>query len=361
MDCIEAQGLISAGMDREPVPASSLTEAREHCRTCPQCSAFASAQLAARQAHLPEPPADLADRTMARVRAEAETMAAEKAVVVAQSASGPAAPEASVSDIRIPAFMNATLAPKPKKESRLGRRWNSIGLAVAVLAALLGTGAVIVFGMHLVSLNPSGTNRGAYVFKGEAASTAGQSDLAASAPAPQAAGPDAITLKGVVFIKGESSSIDTHTLTEVGTVSSSLGGAGPASTRTAYRDPQGTSKIYVADDDATVWEFKTLTHDYMGDTYVLVSGELARFGQWPMLPRGIDAPADANGGTTFSKGGTDSTGARVFLPSNPLTTYGSDVVVPGVSSAPPMIALAPNTAGDPLAADPNWTLWLQLP
>jgi hypothetical protein len=144
-------------------------------------------------------------------------------------------------------------------------------------------------------------------------------------------------------------------------VSSSLGGAGPASTRTAYRDPQGTSKIYVADDDATVWEFKTITHDYMGDTYVLVSGELARFGQWPMLPRGIDPPTDANGGTAFSKGGTDSTGARVFLPSNALTTYGSDVVIPGVSSAPPMIALAPNTAGDPLAADPNWTLWLQLP
>lgn len=367
MDCIEAQGLISAAMDRAPIPASSLAEAKEHCRTCPQCSAFVSTQLATRQAHLPEPPADLADRTMARIRAEAETMAAEKAAAAAvateaaETADSPAALGVPTREIHVPAFVNPTLAPKPKKERGLGRKWPSIAVAAAVVVAMVGTGAVVTFGMRLISSMNSEADRGAYTFDGKASSAAPEAGLApAQAPGGRTPGPNAVTVKGMVYVRGESSDIDTSTLTEAGTFSSGLDSDSP-STRTAYRSRDDDSKIYVDDDAGTTWEFAPVTREYFGDTYALVSKELTRFGQWPTLPKGIDAPANDQGGTTFTKRGTDNTGARVYVPSAPLAGYGSEVAIPGVSSAPPMIALPPRSAGDILADDPNWTLWLQLP
>lgn len=369
MDCVEAQGLISAGMDRESVSASSLAQAKEHCRTCPQCSAFVSTQLAARQAPLPEPPADLADRTMARIRVEAESMAAEKAAAAAaqvateesHSTPSPAVPGASAREIRVPAFVNPTLAPKPRKERNLGRKWTSIGVAAAVVVALIGTGVVVSFGMRLISTNSSEADRGEFTFDGKASKAAPEAGLGtAQTPGARVPGPNAVTLKGVVYVRGDSSDINTSTLVSVGTVSSGLSGDTP-STRTALRDRDDDSKIYIADDDGTVWGYAPVTREYLGDTYVLVSAELTRFGQWPTLPKGMEAPADDQGGTTFSKRGTDNTGARVYVPSAPLDVYGSEVVVPGAVAAPAMIALAPRTAGDILAEDPNWTLWLQLP
>lgn len=368
MDCVEAQGLISAGMDRESVSASSLAQAKEHCRTCPQCSAFVSTQLAARQAPLPEPPADLADRTMARIRAEAESVAAEKAAAAAAQvaaeksrlAPSPAVPGTPAREIRVPAFVNPTLAPKPRKERNLGRKWTSIGVAAAVVVALIGTGVVVSFGMRLISTNNSEADRGEFTFDGKASKAAPEAGLAAQTPGARVPGPSAVTLKGVVYVRGESSDVNTATLVSVGTLSSGLSGDTP-STRTAFRGRGEDSKIYIADDDGTVWGYAPVTREYLGDTYVLVSAELTRFGQWPTLPKGMAAPADDQGGTTFSKRGTDNTGARVYVPSARLDGYGSEVVVPGAAAAPAMIALAPRTAGDILAEDPNWTLWLQLP
>jgi hypothetical protein len=367
MECIEAQSLISAGMDREPVSAASLAQAKEHCRTCPQCSAFVSTQLAARQAALPQPPADLHERTMTRIRAEAETMAADAAATAAsqqvseatEPASDPSASAAPTREIRVPAFITPTLAPKPPKERSRGRGWPSIAVAAGVVVALVGTGLVVTFGMRLISSMGSETDRGAYTFDGKVSSGAPEAAPAQTQDG-RAPGPNAITIKGMVYVQGESSDADSSTLTPVGTFSSGLDGDS-ASTRTAYRDADDSMKIIVADNAGMLWEFAPVTRDYLGDTYVLVSKELARFGQWPALPKSMEAPADDQGGTTFAKRGTDSTGARVFIPSAPFTGYGSEVVIPGVSSAPSMIALAPRSAGSILADDPNWTLWLQLP
>ena len=38
MDCLTAQSLISEAIDREPLDAARLAEAKEHCRTCSAAS-----------------------------------------------------------------------------------------------------------------------------------------------------------------------------------------------------------------------------------------------------------------------------------------------------------------------------------
>jgi hypothetical protein len=71
MDCIQAQAVISEALDRSPVDSGVLEAAKVHCRECEQCAAYVRALNAVGRAPLPEPPADLADRIMATIRAEA--------------------------------------------------------------------------------------------------------------------------------------------------------------------------------------------------------------------------------------------------------------------------------------------------
>lgn len=363
MDCIEAQGLISAGMDREPVSAASLAEAKEHCRTCPNCSAFVRAQLASTRVTLPEAPADLADRVMARVRAEAEQLAAERDAAEALAAEAQAhaaaagdadlaenraAPEETPSPDAVPAFLTPTLAPKPRRESRLPRTWVTAVAAAAMLVALLGVGAVITFGVRLMSSSPAQTHRTYTVDlkSPDAAPQAEQQPLrdgnAAATGGSGGAGPNAITVNGTVYLRGTTSNTSTGTLTIVGTASSSLDSGQATKARSVYGRPGTPGTVYVTDDSDALWEFARVTREYQGTTYVLKSGDLSRYGLWPTLPAGMQTPTGENGEPTFVTGGVDATGARVYVLS---------------SQSGSGIALAPGTAGGELANDPNWSWW----
>ena len=71
MDCNEAQSVISDALDGVTQDAATLEDAKQHCRDCHDCTEFVRALNLVKRAPLPEPPADLVERAMAGVRAEA--------------------------------------------------------------------------------------------------------------------------------------------------------------------------------------------------------------------------------------------------------------------------------------------------
>jgi len=350
MECVTAQQVISSALDREPVDSYQLEEAKEHCRTCPECGLFVRAQLVAQQVPLPEPPADLADRVMSRVRAEAaeNATAAEAAAAAATAASASAAYRRPVPATGTPAQPLGTLAPKPRVARKLPRIWVSAAAAAAVIVALLGTGAIVVFGMREMSPPPQ-TNTQIYQGAPQSADSASTGFGSAAGSAPQASakatGARAITVGGVVYKQMGASTLDSSTVSIVGSTNSSLGGAA-IKKRDVYAKTSSVQDkaVYVSDDNGQLLEFTPVTRGYAGMTFVLTSSELTSFDQWPGLPAQITPPTTADGQPTFVYDGTDSSGVRVYRQANSTVTQG--------------IAIAPNTsANDPAAGNPNWTWW----
>jgi hypothetical protein len=348
MDCIQAQSIVSEAMDRQPLPPALLAEAKEHCRTCPECAVFVRAQLAAKKAPLPTPPADLADRVMAQVRAEAGEKAAALAATEEQEREAQAAAEAAAAE---PTPPPVSLAPPSKRKRQLPRMWVSAAAAAAMLVALLGTGAVVIFGMKAMS---GGTSTEAprsfemnteqsttYGADGTSESPAGSADLAAVPR--KASGPQFITVNGTVYSWSRTDDIGVATLTKLGATTTSLGGRGQTISRTVYigRSPD---TVYVVDDEDAVQAFVRVTRDYRGQTYVLISAELTGYGQWPTLPTTISTPASSDGLPTFVPGAADSSGVQTFKPA----------VASGVNG----IAIAPSTDTGLMENNPNWTWWI---
>jgi hypothetical protein len=347
MDCVQAQSLVSEAMDRQPIAPALLAEAKEHCRTCPECAVFVRAQLAAKKAPLPTPPADLADRVMAQVRAEAAEKAAAVAAAEEQEREAQAAAEAAAA---APAPPPVSLAPPPKRKRQLPRMWVSAAAAAAVVIALLGTGAVVIFGMKAMSGGTSTQAPSVAERSGEqpsygAAETsdgaAGSADLAA-VPL-KAAGPRFITVNGTVYSWSRVDETNVATLTKLGVTTTSLGGKGQTISRTVYvgRSPE---MVYVVDDEDAVQAFSRVTRDHHGQTYVLTSSELTGYGQWPTLPTTISAPTSPDGLPTFVPGATDSSGVQTYKPA----------VASGVNG----IAIGPSTDTGLMENNPNWTWWI---
>ncbi|MDR3687015.1 MAG: hypothetical protein P4L93_08690 [Coriobacteriia bacterium] len=344
MECVTAQQVISTALDREPVDSYQLEEAKEHCRTCPECGLFVRAQLVAQQVGLPEPPADLADRVIARVRTEAADAAAAAQAEAAQAEAASAEYLRPAPAQGAPAQPPGTLAPKPRTARKLPRMWVSAAAAAAVIVALLGTGAIVVFGMREMSAPPQTASQ---IYQG--APQVADSGATAASSTPQGAakvtGAQAITVGGMVYKEVGASKLDSGTISVVGSTNSSLGGASVAK-RDVYAKTsaiQDTS-VYVADDTGQLFQFAPVTRSYAGLTFVLESSELTSFDQWPALPAQITPPTTDDGQPTFVYDGTDSSGVRVYRQTNSTVTQG--------------IAIAPGTpAKDPAAGNPNWTWW----
>jgi hypothetical protein len=344
MDCIQAQSLVSEAMDRQPIAPALLAEAKEHCRTCPECAVFVRAQLAARNAPLPTPPAGLADRVMAQVRAEAAEKAAAIAAAEEQEREAQAAAEEAAN---APVPPPVSLAPRPVRKRQLPRMWVSAAAAAAVVLALLGTGAVVIFGMKAMSgvaptESPKVTAGQSPTYGGETSESA---PLAADSArvATATAGPQFITVNGTVYSWSRVDDTNVATLSKLGVTTTSLGGKGQTISRTVYvgRSPE---TVYVVDDEDVVQAFSRLTRDYHGQTYVLVSPELTGYGQWPTLPAEFTPPTSPEGLPTFVPGATDSAGVQTYKPA----------VATGISG----IAIAPSTDTGLMKNNPNWTWWI---
>lgn len=371
MDCLTAQSLISEAMDRQPLDAALLAEAKEHCRTCADCARFVRGQLLAKQAQLPQPPADLADRVIATVRAEAQRKAehaaaeAEAARAAARAAEQPGDQSDAVESATsqpVAAEPIATLAsPGPRTRRRLPRPMVIGGLAAAALVALLGAGSVVIFGMRQLTPQKAVTSS-TYLVNPQAGTTAGAAQgygraggAAPAAPSGAAlqknseaatAGPEDITVNGVAYALTGPAGLDLTGRAGIGQTTSSLAGTTTPTSRTVFA---GTTPdtVYVADDKGQALSFTRVTRTYLGQAYVLTAAELTGFGQWPGLPSQIPAPASTDGQPTFLFDGTDSQGVRVYRLSTSPATAG--------------IAIAPKTdTGGPVAGDPNWTWWTPL-
>ncbi|HEY5506283.1 MAG TPA: hypothetical protein VIK83_02220, partial [Coriobacteriia bacterium] len=120
MNCLEAQALLSAHHDHEPVSDVELRAAQAHCGQCAECTSFANGLRYLDAFPIPAAPAGLAERVMAAVaplaagraeqrtveteRAEAESMGLELPVPAAE-----ASPDVPASPLPDP----ASSAPSP--------------------------------------------------------------------------------------------------------------------------------------------------------------------------------------------------------------------------------------------------------
>jgi hypothetical protein len=362
VECLEAQGLISEAMDREPVDAAKLAEAKAHCRTCDECAAFVRAQLALKSAALPQPPADLAERVMATVRAEAAANEAE-----ARAAAGDAAGGTTTAPTR-PTAPTATLAaPRRRNHRRLPRPY-AVGIAAAVmLAAVIGTGTLIVFGTRQMApsqANVAATDGSGIKTTAQSESEARSQDYFApaaaagghdgsprvatgavtkSATAGQSSGVSLITVNGAVYSLAGPSDTSLAGLTPIGSAHTSLDGKSALMSRTVYAG-LSADQVYLTDDASHTLEFARVKRTYLGLTYQLMSGELSAYGQWPTLPSQYAAPSGSDGSPTFAYDGTDSGGVRVYRLAQGRATDG--------------IALAPRSdSSSLLGRDPNWSWW----
>jgi hypothetical protein len=359
MDCLVAQAAISEALDGATSDAEVLAAAREHCQECDACMSFVHALTVVKRAPLPDPPADLADRVMAAVRAEAAAAepsggtaraaaTATVGVAVAASASASVGVGVGVEGDSVQTRVSAPSTPIPVS-TRLKQTRPSVLVAWASAAALLlvGVGVASVMGIRMMA-TPLATTTATL---GSTPRKSANGDLSqpqaaeSGAPSVAAAAPTSgfIVFNGSVYELVGPSTVQTSRFSQMGITKSSLDG-----NDTRDRQVMGTSgvaNVYVLNDQGKLLEFKPVTRKYSGQTYQLKSGDVPTFGDWPALPADIAEPTSEDGSPTFTAVGADSNGVTIYRLA--------------ASTAPKGVALAPNAPeGDPAAGNPNWTWWV---
>jgi len=336
MECLEAQQLISAAIDGESIDAEELALAKAHCAACEGCGAFVRALVAMRRAPAPEPPADLADRVVARVREEAAIAEAARAIAPQPEAGGNVIPLDEDSRERL-------------RRVRLSRgQWVAVAATAAVVlvaagfAAISGVRAIVA---PTVRESAVGTVADAAQLSAEAPATSGaEKSAGATDGARFLAGtvPQYVTLGEDVYQYTSVVEYSVSSLAVAGTTTSALQ-SGESKERTAYTLPGGDS-IAIETDTGEVFGFDLVTRTLAGRTYSLKARPVGGFGVWPQLPASIPEPDDADGTPTFTPLEDDLSGARLFVRAG--------------SSAAEGIAVAPDSpADDPAASNPYWTWW----
>jgi hypothetical protein len=334
MDCMQAQTIVSAGLDREPVDAQELTEAKEHCRGCEQCTAFVKSLAAMQRSTPPAPPEGLAHAvaTTAIARVAAERIEADRA-----SGAGAEAPSIPMAE-RVRAMSPVTLAA-----------WAG---AAALILVVFGVAAWTGVRTILVPSDPAilSESRSSGPAPQAPAATEGSvsnggtqaADSFGSATAGKSA--DAlkyITVNGSVYEETRESNASTSTMQTAAQTTSSLGGAAVAS-RTVWRRSIGRT-VFVENEEGALLEFTPVTRQFRGRSYSLRSNPITAYGAWPTLPSDIPPPTDLDGSPTFRKIETAG-GVDVY------SRIGATI-----SSG---IAIGPGTGGsDPAAGNPGWTWW----
>jgi hypothetical protein len=175
----------------------------------------------------------------------------------------------------------------------------------------------------------------------ESADTAATESQSAALPA---AGPSFIVVDGAVYrYTGPAASVSARDLDEVAKTSTALDEGGSPSTRDVLGADDDT-RVYLELPDDTLAAFQRVTRTFEGAEYVLQSGAIERFGDWPSLPAGIQQPTAEDGSPSFEQVGADAAGVTVYAARG--------------SSAADGIAVAPGApSGDPLAGAPVWSWW----
>jgi hypothetical protein len=379
MDCIQAQMIISETIDDSPVDSAVLEMAKQHCRECPECAKYVRALNDVKRAKLPEPPADLADRIMAAVRAQAATLA-EKSVEAEPGAETP--PEtgaAAAAGIESPAGPAVVTGGDPVDLVR-SKVAAAIALARGLLSVDLGpvssasrvwltAGALVIVATGVIGflgvrqILESGSTAATSVKTAETAPNLPQATPAAPAPAAPAppAGTAAlgssatstadassettgyVVFDGTVYRLTGIADIAAEQVPAVGTMNLAFA-SGAAPTKRTVRASDVVHRIYILDDANMLRTFDVVTRQYQGITYKERASDISALGTWPQLPASIPAPTSADGSPTFT---TDSQTTSVAPTYHRLG-----------QTAAQGIAVPPNTPEpDPANGNPNWTWW----
>lgn len=344
MECNEAQALVSAALDKEPLDAAGLQAAKEHCRTCESCNAFVRTLAAVQRQPWPEPPSDLPDRIIARIRAEAAT---ER--VAAETAPTSVTPAETDTGRRLDP---RAIWHDPKKRAAAAA-WMSAAAVVLVTAGIAtyaGVRQILVPPLaseaprEVVVLDSASPESSSQPYSGAGAAT--QQPGASVAGTATTASTGYIAVNGMVYrYAGLVQGIDPAALRRIGSANTALDAAtDPPAPVDVLASPDLTRVFVSKEQSATVYAFDRVTRLYGQVVYVLRSGDIARFGEWPSLPADIPQPQAPDGSPTFTPDGQDAAGVTVYRRTG--------------SSADSGIAIAPGTpASDPAAGNPGWTWW----
>jgi hypothetical protein len=349
MDCLRAQQLISDAVDRVPSDAEELAAAKIHCRECADCAAFVRSLLAVERTGLPQPPPGLAERVIARVRAEAASATGSTDI------SPTAIPAVAVGQEKEPvrSWQDLVHRARDPRNRRAVATWAA---AAAVILVMAGIGAVT--GVRTILIPPQAaelgdTSKGTEITSMDSAAPGASSTAAESeeqreeASGQSAPAPDFITVDATVYqLTGPAASVDVDELSEVGSTRTSLNGDG--SDRAYDVLGSGAEAIVYVEVEDQLLAFQRVQRSFEGRLYVLQSSPIESFGTWPTLPAGFDAPSSDDGSPTFEEAGTDEAGVTVYhKPGTPVESG---------------IAIGPNPPSpDPLAGAPGWTWWVASP
>jgi hypothetical protein len=365
MNCLEAQALLSASHDGEPVAEAELAAAKSHCAECPECMAFADGLRYLDHFPVPPAPKGLTERIMEAVaplaaeRAEMRAIEAERAQVDGIDGELPV-PETETRPEEAAALVQTVVPAAPESPAHFAWfagpvRWATLGAAAALAASALI--AFVVIGMNSGSANQTaqssvGTGSTALDFTYGTANTparaaGGAETQATKAPAPAQA-PDYILYGGFVYAPGALLA-DANTATPtIGTVTTAFASGGTPTAVTVFRSPLTDGSIVVQSPDG-MRVFTPVVRTLSSVRYQLTSAQaIDRFGTWPTLPVRFAAPTSDSGTPSFVTAGTDSLGVTVFSAIGRPVSEGF-AVAPGTSTS------------DPAGGNPNWTWWLPAP
>ncbi len=359
MDCIDAQQIVSSALDHDNPPHDRLEEAKEHCRSCPQCSRLVRSLVAVQRTPLPAPPEDLTERIMAAVSAEAaETASAPDAPEVAAS---PAAPVAIAEPTEPPA---ANVHDLVARASHPGNRRAVIAWASVAAVVFIAAGFGAVAGVRWIASPETAMREVVLDSTAGLASGAAPEEQAAQAPQSAAgestgktdAGDGADTLgataatasQGLIVVDGsvyrstgEDPSVDPASLSEVGTTRSDLGGASESQWRVLGTDDP--AHVFIEQQQGSVIAFERVTRSFEARTYVLQSGPIDGFSAGATLPGSVPEPSSPDGKPIFLPV-ADAGDQQVYVRTGMDATYG--------------IALPPGA--EPTLSQ-GWTWWSPAP
>ena len=322
MDCVRAQQLLSEAFDEPTAAEPDLRAAREHCASCAECAAFAHGLTLLARAKSPDPGPELANRIVAAIHAER------------------------------PAAITPAPAQAPQQRPRERRYWNAIAWAGAAAAVLIVAGFAALAGVRSMLAPTAGSRDAAYTTQESAsdslAATGPATDKSATAAAPESTG-EALASPGFISVGGTAyryvgmAEVEPSTLTTAGSTTTAFDTGSEAQPYTVYATTTPGRVAVLSAEGTRVFEIVTRRVD--GATYVLTSGSITSFDEWPTLPASFTQPTTADGAPTFVPAGTDSVGVSLYVRPGTRLEDG--------------FAVAPGTlASDPAMGNPNWTWWV---
>jgi hypothetical protein len=350
MECLEAQAILSAAHDGEPVDPADLQAASEHCSECDDCATFAAGLRYLDVMPAPHAPAATIDATLAAV-SEAATERAEAARFEALHAAAVA--EATAASATEP---EVAAAPEPIARRRFpwlndSAKWAGIGAigaaaAIALVAfVLIGNGLGSKSGIETARTSSTTSSAAPdLTFSGSGAQAPGAGTTSTPTNPTPSTAPDYVSYNGLVYTPGSLLADSSTATPTIGAVTTAFASAGAPQRVTVYGSPLTDGSIVIQGPDGYRL-YTPVIRMYQSRRYQLAAGNaLDRFGQWPTLPSRFPAPASPGGSPTFSPAGIDALGVNIF----------SAVGQPVASG----FAVAPGTSAvDPAAGNPDWTWW----